>query len=148
MQSITDHLSIDHERCDRLFAALETAIAKHDTARAQTAFAAFHRAMQRHFAMEDAILFPAFETYSDEPTATHLMRMEHEQMRELIEQMQATLNVGNLQPCTALAGELSPLMRQHNLKEEQMLYPLLDRTLGEKSEELIQDIEALPQLTD
>lgn len=146
MQSLTDHLSINHEHCDTLFAGVETAIVNDDAALAQSAFSAFHHAMQRHFAMEETILFPAFDqTSGSDLGATHVMRMEHEQMRELIEQIQGTLNSGNLRACAVLTASLLPLMQQHNLKEEQMLYPLLDRVLQDRVGELIRRIEALPQ---
>lgn len=144
MQSITDHLALDHERCDALFARIESALADDNAAQAQTAFAAFHRAMQHHFSMEEAILFPAYEANSDDLSLSHMMRLEHEQMRELIEQMKAALNSGSLQACTGLTAAMSPLMQLHNQKEEELLYPLLDRKLGEKSAELIERIEALP----
>lgn len=146
MPSITERLSLDHERCDTLFAGIEAAIAANDAALALAAFTAFHHAMQHHFAMEDAILFPAFDLIDNGDLGlTHHMRLEHEQMRELIEQMQAALNGSNLHACAGLVAELSPLMQQHNLKEEEVLYPLLDRALGGKTEELVQRIEALPQ---
>lgn len=147
MQAITDLLSLNHERCDQLFAAVETAIGKDNATQAQTAFNAFHHAMQRHFTIEDVILFPAFEQNNDSDLGvTHMMRMEHEQMRELIEQIQGTLNNGNLQACASLAANLLPLIQQHNLKEEQVLYPLLDRALHDKTTELIQRIKSLPHV--
>lgn len=145
MQSIVEHLSSEHESCDRLFARLAAAIDSGDTVQAQAAYNAFRHAMQRHFAVEDAILFPAFEAGSDALGVTHIMRMEHEQMHELVDQLQAALDSGNPQSSAASLGLLSALIQQHNLKEEQMLYPLLERALQGKTDELVKRIKALPK---
>jgi iron-sulfur cluster repair protein YtfE (RIC family) len=95
--------------------------------------------------VEDAILFPAFEAGSDALGVTHIMRMEHEQMHELVDQLQAALDSGNPQSSAASLGLLSALIQQHNLKEEQMLYPLLERALQGKTDELVKRIKALPK---
>jgi iron-sulfur cluster repair protein YtfE (RIC family) len=145
MQSIVEHLSAEHESCDRLFARIAAAIDSGDMIRVQAAYHAFRHAMQRHLAVEDAILFPAFEAGSDILGVTHMMRMEHEQMQELVHQLQAALDSGNPQSCAAALDLLSALMLQHNLKEEQMLYPLLERALQGKADGLVRRIEALPQ---
>jgi iron-sulfur cluster repair protein YtfE (RIC family) len=41
-----------------------------------------------------------------------------------------------------LSETLNMLMQQHNLKEENMLYPMSDRVLGSVSDNLIHDMEA------
>lgn len=145
MQSITELLSLDHERCDAMFERIAAAVATGNSQQAQAAFGKFNDAMQHHFAIEEAVLFPAFEQLdgSDLGLTLH-MRLEHEQMHELISEMQAALNSGSPASCNAPLATLSPLMQQHNLKEEQLLYPLLDQALGEKAAELIERIEALP----
>lgn len=146
MQSITDHLSFDRQRCDALFAQLAGAIDDRDAVCAQSAYTAFLRAMQRHFAMEDAILFPAYERASSSGLeVTHLMRIEHEQMRELLERIAGALHDPQLRGSAAAAADLQTLMQRHNFKEEQILYPLLDRSLQGKAGELLDRIAALPQ---
>jgi hemerythrin len=54
----------DHRRCDRLFAAVEEAVAEGDWARAAEIFRDFVQGMERHFRWEEELLFPAFEQRS------------------------------------------------------------------------------------
>lgn len=144
MQTITDYLSADHRRCDNLFAEAEAAAVKNDLAAAQAGFTAFHQGMQHHLSKEETIMFPAFEHATGSSMGpTSVMRMEHEQMRELFAEMQAALDAKDTSTYAGLAETLLVLMQQHNFKEEQMLYQMADRTLGDR-EDIIRQMEALP----
>ncbi len=143
MQTITDYMSTDHRRCDDLFAEAEAAAAKNDPATAQAGFAAFHREMEHHLGKEETIMFPAFEQATGSSMGpTHVMRMEHEQMRELFAQMQAALDAKDTHTYTGLSETLLILMQQHNFKEEQMLYQMADRVLQE-SDHIIRQMDAM-----
>jgi hemerythrin-like domain-containing protein len=61
---------------------------------------------------------------------TQVMRMEHEQMRDLMQEMANAVAAGNQDSYLGLSETLNMLMQQHNLKEENMLYPMSDRVLG------------------
>lgn len=132
MQTITEYLSAEHQHCDGLFADAETAAANNDLAAAKAGFAAFHEEMEQHLGKEENILFPAFEQATGSSRGpTSVMRMEHEQMRELFAEMKAALDAGDTGTYAGLSETLLILMQQHNMKEEQMLYPMADRALGE-----------------
>jgi iron-sulfur cluster repair protein YtfE (RIC family) len=131
MPTISDYLSSDHQRCDSLFVNAEAAAAEQRPAAASAAFAGFQGAMLHHLEMEESILFPAFEQATgSNMVPTRIMRMEHAQMRQLFGQMQDALTANELDIFAGLAETLLILMQQHNLKEEQMLYPMSDRALG------------------
>lgn len=132
MQTITQYLSAEHRHCDNLFADAETAAAKDDLAGAQAGFAAFQREMEQHLSKEENTLFPAFEQATGSSRGpTSVMRMEHEQMRELFAEMKAALDANDTGSYAGLSETLLILMQQHNMKEEQMLYPMADRALGD-----------------
>lgn len=144
MQTITEYLSAEHRHCDDMFAEAEAAAAKNDLAAAQAGFIAFHQGMERHLSKEETIMFPAFEQATGSSMGpTSVMRMEHEQMRELFAEMQAALAAKDTHTYAGLSETLLVLMQQHNFKEEQMLYQMADRTL-DKREEIIRQMEALP----
>lgn len=132
MPTIADYLSSDHQRCDNLFVAAETAASEHQQTAANEAFSAFQEAMLHHLEMEESILFPAFELATGSNMGpTRIMRMEHAQMRELFTRMQDALTANDMDAFSGQAETLLILMQQHNLKEEQMLYPMSDRALGD-----------------
>jgi hypothetical protein len=64
MSSISDTMTRDHRACDERFAAAEGAAAGGDWTRAAAGLAAFRSVMERHFALEEETLFPAFERHT------------------------------------------------------------------------------------
>lgn len=145
MSDISRYLSRDHNHCDDLFAAAENAVASADWQNGQTQFQAFEAATLHHFAREESILFPAFETrtgISHGPTA--VMRSEHAEMRETLQAMRQSLAEHDAAAYLGLAETLLMLMRQHNLKEEQILYPMADQALADTAAEMVRQMESLP----
>ncbi|MBF0212732.1 MAG: hemerythrin domain-containing protein [Magnetococcales bacterium] len=131
-RGIGDFLGMDHERCDTLFAALENAAQSGELETAQELFGVFETGMVHHFDMEEKRFFPAFEQATGMTQGpTMVMRMEHRQMLGVIGQMRQAIQQGDLSGITRGGSTLMVLMRQHNIKEEQMLYPMGDMHLGE-----------------
>lgn len=131
MSSLTDPLHQHHKHCDDLFADAEAAAADKDWSRCQGLLARFHHEIETHFRTEETLLFPAFEAATGMAGGpTQMMRMEHAQMRDLIEQMQAALTAQAGDAFSGAAETLLVFMQQHNMKEENILYPMCDRTLA------------------
>jgi iron-sulfur cluster repair protein YtfE (RIC family) len=144
MSTILEFLGSDHHACDDLFASAEAAVAQKNWDSARSLFGEFQTAMARHLAMEEDVLFPAFESRTGMSTGpTEVMRMEHAQMRDLLEEMAKAVAAGNQNGYLGLSETLNMLMQQHNLKEENMLYPMSDRVLGGESAAVIQSMEAV-----
>ena len=143
MSTILDFLGNDHRACDDLFASAEAAVAKSDWNSARDLFDQFQAAMARHLAMEEDVLFPAFESHTGMSSGpTQVMRMEHTQMRDLMQEMDKAVAASNQAGFLGLSETLNMLMQQHNLKEENMLYPMSDRVLGSVRDRVIQDMKA------
>lgn len=139
MDAISHFLEADHQRCDDLFEAAEAAVAEADWPLAADRFLAFTGALRRHFGMEEAVLFPAFEARTgNNQGPSRVMRMEHEQMRELLEEMAEALSHHDANRYAGLSETLLVLMQQHNLKEEQILYPMCDRLLADEGASLVE----------
>jgi iron-sulfur cluster repair protein YtfE (RIC family) len=132
---LSAQMTDDHRHCDELFADAESAAHEGNAEAATEAFAAFVEAMETHLGAEEAVLFPEFEmaTGMSHGGPTAVMRMEHEQMRGMLSRMQSALAGGDLDEFLGLAETLNILIQQHNMKEEQMLYPMCDRALGERA---------------
>jgi len=142
MSTILDFLGGDHRACDDLFASAEAAVAKNDWSGARALFEQFQAAMARHLAMEEEVLFPAFESHTGMTSGpTQVMRMEHTQMRDLLQEMARAVSAGNQDGYLGLSETLNMLMQQHNLKEENMLYPMSDRVLGSERDSVIHEME-------
>lgn len=122
----------DHRACDEAWLEVEAAVTAGDQARATAAWTRFSGMMTRHLAMEEEVLFPAFDAatgmHGMGPTA--VMRHEHKQMRALLSDMGASAAAGKLQALLDQGDTLLMLIQQHNAKEEGMLYPMADQHLA------------------
>jgi hemerythrin-like domain-containing protein len=144
MHTILEFLGNDHRVCDDLFASAEAAVAKNSWDSARDLHDRFQAAMAHHFAMEEDVLFPAFEARTGNSMGpTQVMRMEHAQMRSLMQDMASAVATSNQSNFLGLSETLNMLMQQHNLKEENMLYPMSDRVLGDERDGLIRSMETL-----
>jgi len=144
MSAILDFLGSDHRVCDDLFASAETAAAQKNWDSARNLFERFQAAMAHHLAMEEDVLFPAFEARTGMRAGpTQVMRMEHAQMRGLLQDMASAVAACNQDGYLGLSETLNMLMQQHNLKEETMLYPMSDQVLGGDREGLIRAMQTL-----
>ncbi|MHB1590243.1 MAG: hemerythrin domain-containing protein, partial [Sulfuricella sp.] len=107
-------------------------------------FQAFLRAMRRHFKMEEEVLFPAFEQRTGMSMGpTQVMRTEHAQMNELLDAMEDALRQQDKDGYLGQAETLLIMTQQHNIKEEQILYPMADRALAPELEEVLKRMHAV-----
>ena len=144
MSTIMDFLGNDHRACDDLFASAEVAVAQKNWDSARSLFERFQTAMAHHLAMEEEVLFPAFEARTGMRTGpTEVMRMEHAQMRGLLQEMAGAVTNADESRYLGLSETLNMLMQQHNLKEENMLYPMSDQVLGDERDSLIRAMQAI-----
>ncbi len=144
MTSISAFLTPDHQHCDALFATAEAAVAKGDWGAAADAWTRFHDALRHHFAMEEEVLFPAFEARTGMTQGpTQVMRMEHRQMTDLLNQLADALARQDTDTFLGDCETLLIIMQQHNMKEEQMLYHMADQVLAGEAEDMIGRMRAI-----
>lgn len=144
MSTILDFLGSEHRTCDDLFEQAEASVAQKDWDSARSLFGRFQAAMLRHLLMEEDVLFPAFEACTfNSMGPTHVMRMEHAQMRRLMQDMACTVADSDHGRYLGLSDALYLMMHQHNKKEEVMLFPMLDRMLGSERADLIHSMKAI-----
>ena len=137
MDRIVELMANDHRACDEEFAAIEQVAKRGDWAAAAAALKVFRDAMERHLGVEEKTLFPAFEAATGMSMGpTRVMRMEHAQMRSLLDDLRAAVEGGDAASFRGQAETLLILMQQHNLKEENILYPMCDQELEAQSADL------------
>ena len=142
MTTIRSFMTDDHRRCDHLFADAEQAVAKKDFTLAGAAFGHFQSAMLAHFDSEEKTLFPTFEAKTGMSMGpTQVMRMEHVQLRALMNDAVDALKAGNSDDYLGLADTLVIMMQQHNMKEENILYPMCDQHLSDELPAVLERLE-------
>jgi iron-sulfur cluster repair protein YtfE (RIC family) len=144
--TITEFYEQDHDRLDELFKTFQR-LKQSDFAKAKEAFEEFKFGLQRHIVWEEDVLFPLWEkeTGISEGGATSVMRTEHRQIGqqlEAIHQKVADQNPDSDQEEQALLN----LLGSHNMKEERVLYPGIDRVTSAKVREAVfQNMKNIPE---
>jgi iron-sulfur cluster repair protein YtfE (RIC family) len=126
-QTVQTSFAHDHDRLDQLLETYRQL--KHtDFAQAKQAFREFKFGLQRHIIWEETILFPLFEdkTGMREQGPTVVMRAEH---REIGRRLEALHDKVRRQDVDSAGEEeaLRETLAAHNHKEENVLYPAIDR---------------------
>ena len=133
----------DHRDCDARWADVEELLDTQDIEAARPAWQKFNIGMRRHIAMEEEVMFPAIESAAGMggggPTA--MMRLEHQQMRGLLDQIGAAMESGDAEQAMDIGDTLLMLVQQHNIKEEGMLYPMAESVLAENWAKLAKLLE-------
>jgi len=137
MSTIKEYLSDDHSRCDELFANMEDAVAD-SIDNSKDAYEVFAEATERHFQMEERVMFLEFETKTGMTQGpTEMMRQEHTQMRALLAEMGKAIDSKDKDKFFGNSETLMILMQQHNMKEEQMLYTMAQQHLSVESDRIV-----------
>ena len=65
-------------------------------------------------------------------------------IRELLANLDSAVTARDADEYVGLSETLLILLQQHNLKEEQVLYPMSDQLLNRTVDELLQQMSAVP----
>ena len=144
--TITAFYEQDHDRLDELFKTFQQ-LKQSDFAKAKESFKEFKVGLQRHIVWEEDILFPLWEkeTGITEGGATSVMRAEHRQIEQQLEAIHG--KVAEQDPNSDQAEQaLLNLLGSHNMKEERVLYPGIDRvtSVGER-DTIFQNMKSIPE---
>ncbi|WP_395010951.1 hemerythrin domain-containing protein [Undibacterium sp.] len=114
-----------HVECDDQLNRVEAALHKADMASAGRNFRLFDEQLEHHFHLEEELLFPAFEKATGMTNGpTMVMRGEHAEIRQLRDQVMAQIDDKEIAAALATIDTLNVLIQQHNVKEENILYPM------------------------
>lgn len=141
---IKDYMIQEHRACDTEFAKVEECVNAGDFEKAKAAFDAFKVHTLKHFAQEEELLFVKFvEATGMSGGPVEVMTFEHNQMRGLLEQIQDSLEKGDEEAFFGLSDSMMILLQQHNMKEEQMLYNMIQMHLGASNNELVAQLSSM-----
>jgi hemerythrin-like domain-containing protein len=136
-------MAAHHALCDELFTNVENLAVESGWTQLQPVFNDFIAETERHFLREETILFPRLENVmgsADGPT--QVMRLEHGQIRLLTGNLKVMIENKDRDGILGEAETLLIMMQQHNAKEEQILYPMMDRILVSEEGSLLVELEA------
>lgn len=133
--TVAEYLSDDHRRLDAIVLETQDAATSGAHADAAAAFGRFADGLDRHIRAEEEVLFPEFEKATGMVAGpTEVMRAEHAEMRGLLSGVSSALGAGEGAEALRILQALKALLAEHNTKEEDILYPMTDRSLRDAGE--------------
>ena len=122
MKTLLEDMQDHHGRYDQLYADGENLLLDEQIEEGLESIKSFLNEMERHFQMEETVLFPTFEEISGmRQGPTQVMRMEHQQMRNLLARMSEAVSSGDREEILEVGETMMILIQQHNVKEEGIL---------------------------
>ena len=145
-RTISDFLGHDHRRLDEILPDVERMTEGGALANAGERFAEFSCGLNRHIDAEEQILFPTFEQLTGMTMGpTIVLRAEHVEIRRWMATVAASLDAQDVAGVKNAIGQLAKILAAHNMKEEQILYPMADRATSSPRErdDLVKHMQAL-----
>jgi hemerythrin-like domain-containing protein len=141
--TIKDFMTHKHRECDHLLSEAESAVESGDFDAALEKYQAFKEETLKHFDMEEEYLFPIFEEKTGMTQGpTQVMRMEHAQAKSLFEKMDEAYNAKDTDRIYGLGESMNILLQQHNAKEEQMLYTMIQQHFMAENNDIVAKLTA------
>ena len=128
----------DHECLDASLKAARQSAQSGAAGAARAAFAEFRSGIERHMAVEEAVLFPAYEARhgADNPL-TSTLRKGHGDLKVFFSEMGESLAEDDAEEFLALADTVGQILLHHDRKEEEELYPVVAQWLADGGREAI-----------
>ena len=141
--NISEFMANHHHECDENYVEAESLVAQSKLDEASPVFTQAYDNFAKHFEWEESTLFPAFEDKTGMNAGpTQVMRMEHERIKQILEELKGYLQDNNKDKFLGLSESFMILVQQHNMKEEQMLYAMMDRVFGAESDALVEKLNS------
>lgn len=139
METISSYMQQDHVFIDGIAERAAAAAAARDWDGFAREGTEFLQRLRQHIQVEERLLFPAFEegTGMTAGGPSVQMRVEHEQMAPILQQMDAALAARDATGFQLSTKALFDILVPHNQKEEQMMYPMLDEAAGAEAGALL-----------
>jgi len=138
MTTIFEFMSVDHDRLDEIFEGFKK-LKDDDIDAAGKLFLEFKTGLLQHINWEEDILFPIFEqkTGMHDTGPTAVMRIEHGHIKNFLEEIGEKVLAGELEGVDEAETGLLEVLGSHNQKEENILYPMIDKLTSEQEKEKV-----------
>lgn len=139
METFGEYLNHDHQRCEQFYVEAEHCVSNNLWDKGEVFFHQFCYALERHFSMEEKVLFAEFEkVVHGSGSPTNAMRDEHQKVRCVVAMLEDALARRARNAFLGHSDTLRIMMGQHHEVEEEVILPIIERTLFEQRREIIE----------
>lgn len=140
MDTLSQAFTAHHHLLDRLFDTARTSIARGDWMLAKPEFQGFRREIETHMSVEERYLFPALAAGADtqDLALVEILRKGHKDLRSFFEEILEAILSQDAEEALALMDTVGIILAQHDKREEEELYPAVDRLLASETGPVLQ----------
>ncbi|MDO8681373.1 MAG: hemerythrin domain-containing protein [Acidobacteriota bacterium] len=134
-RDVSEYLGGDHQRLADILTEVTRLVGDGARADAARLFAEFACGLNWHIDAEEITLFPAFEQKTgilEGPTT--VLRDDHRQIRRRMAEVADHLKAGDAAAAGRAITALDDILGEHNIMEEQVLYPMTDQAMVDRQE--------------
>ena len=134
---IANILQQDHERLDRMLEDAAQAVQDARWEEAAKTLESFRRGIvEGHMAVEESLLFPAFEAWEggEDHALTALLRKGHRDLQVFFSEMADAITAHDAEEFGDLLSTVQTILKQHDAKEESEVYPHLAEAVADGGE--------------
>lgn len=142
--TIKEYMTHNHKECDELLAQLENEVEDGNWDKVSKLNDEFKHETLKHFDIEENYLFPMFDERSANGGCgpTKVMKMEHDQARTIFPKLEEAINEKDSDRFFGLSESLMILIQQHNSKEEQMLYTMMQNLFNNDNDAIVEKLQS------
>jgi hemerythrin-like domain-containing protein len=126
-----EYMTWDHDQLDRIFDDLARMMEDQEYERADHTLGEAIARLHRHLRLEETLLFPLFEERTGLCGPTAILRQEHRALETALESLRVAVEAADAAAFRRAYEAFQSIQPQHELKEEVVLFPALDRALGD-----------------
>ncbi|HHH44935.1 MAG TPA: hemerythrin domain-containing protein [Gammaproteobacteria bacterium] len=131
----------EHSLYEDLLSQCTEAVEIEDWKTAGSLFKRLVTHLKRHMAIEDEVLYPAYEASAEAPQGpTGALREEHDRIAQLVTDMARVLETRDSDYVLECMAHLERQMIKHHEKEEDIFLPMASHILDARREEISQQL--------
>jgi iron-sulfur cluster repair protein YtfE (RIC family) len=137
MSNSDNWLIHEHSQYENLLTECQEAVGIEDWRTVDSLFRTLISHLKRHMAMEEEVLYPAYEEAADAPQGpTRALRDEHDAIVRLIRDMDRVIRSRNSDYTLECLVVLEQQMIKHHEKEEDLFLPMASHILAANRQEI------------
>ena len=141
MSSTDNWLEHEHSLYEELLSLCQDAAGIEDWGTVNQAFNNLVTSLKRHMALEEEVLYPAYESMPNAPQGpTMALREEHANIVRLIQDMARVIKTRDSEHVLECLVHLENQMIKHHEKEEDIFLPMASHILNTSRDELLRKL--------
>jgi hemerythrin superfamily protein len=129
--TLAEHLRADHAHIDGLLTDMQHCLRVGALAEAEVRFEELGKALSRHMAAEEGILYPAMQQMMESVArAVPAMLAQHGELRSLLPELATALAKQDVLSSETLLPQIRRSLARHHEDEERLVYPITDWALA------------------